>query len=410
MKTLTLAGLALALTLVPFASALDVEDVASAERWIVGFHDWPGLEPGDSYQGATVVDVTPDLRFAVIETTSFAVFEARAKLDGNVRYVETDVSDHQLHFTPNDYFTNHVANYGYWKIGADVAHDSTLGSTAVKDGHIDSGLNKGHEEFAGQSRVLQGWDFKDGDNNPEDTRGCSWHGTHTTGTAAATINNGKGFPGLSQSTILPVKIFGKGFGGCGAGSTSSIANAIKYVGDQGAHVSSNSWGGGSFSTAIDDAITYSVNKGVLFIASSGNSGCSNCIGNPWKTQAANVVIVSATDINDAGYTSNSKGPEVDISAPGVDVGSSTSGTADYHYMTGTSMAAPHVTGVAMLIKTLNPTMTASQIANRLTSTAVDLGPAGHDEEFGHGRVDRTRGRTAPGPQGRVRVDAAAAVY
>ncbi|HWH08256.1 MAG TPA: S8 family serine peptidase, partial [Candidatus Thermoplasmatota archaeon] len=77
----------------------------------------------------------------------------------------------------------------------------------------------------------------------------------------------------------------------------------------------------------------------------------------------------------------------DISAPGVDVGSSTSGTNGYHYMTGTSMAAPHVTGVAMLIKTLNPTFTASQITSRLTSTAVDLGPAGKDDTFGYGRLN-----------------------
>lgn len=384
MRTMIILLVAAAM-LTPAALALELDENATKTRWVVGFHEMPDLKEGDVYQGAEVVSVTPDLAFATVETVDFASFQLRAKLDENVRYVETDVSDHQLFFTPNDFFTNHVANYGYWKIGANLAHDLTLGSTAVKDGHIDSGLNKGHEEFAGQTRVLQGWDFKNGDNNPNDERGCSWHGTHTTGTAAATINNGKGFPGLSQSTILPVKIFGGG--ACLAATVTNLANAVKYVGDQGAHVSSNSWGGGSFSTAIHDAITYSVNKGVLFVASSGNGACSNCVGNPWKPQAANVVIVSGTDANDAAYTGNSKGPEVDISAPGVDVGSSTSGTADYHYMTGTSMAAPHVTGVAMLIKTLNPTFTASQITSRLTSTAVDLGTLGKDDTFGYGRVN-----------------------
>jgi len=371
----------------PVATAVNLENPVETTNWIVGFHVMPDIEVGDDYNGAKVVSVTPELRFITIETSNFAVFNARVTLDDNVRYVETDVSDHKLFYTPNDYFTNHAANWGYWKIGADKAHDKTLGSTAVKNGHVDSGLNKGHEEFAGQSRVLQGWDFRDGDNNPDDTRGCNWHGTHTTGTAMATINNGKGFPGLSQSTILPVKIFGKGFGGCGAGSTTSIANALKYVGDQGSHVSSNSWGGGSYSSAINDAIIYSVNKGVLFVAAAGNDGCSNCIGNPWKPVESLVLIVTATDVNDNGASFNSKGPEVDISAPGVDIGSSTSGTSDYHYMSGTSMAAPHVTGVAALIKTLNPSMSASQISNRLTSTAVDLGPSGKDPTFGHGRLN-----------------------
>lgn len=383
-KTFFVALIALA-TIVPSVSAMSAAlEQSPVERYIVGFHDYPGYQEGDSYNGARIVSVTPELGFITIETASFAAFAATANLDENVRYVETDVSDHKLFFTPNDYFTNHVANYGYWKIGANVAHDRTLGTTAVKDGHIDSGINRGHEDLQG-ARFLTGWNFYGGNNNPADERGCNWHGTHTTGTAAATINNALGFPGLSQMTVLPVKIFGGGR--CFGGTATSIANAIKYVGDQGAHVSSNSWGGGSYSTAINDAITYSVNKGVLFLAASGNDGCSNCIGNPWKTQAANVVIVSATDTNDAGASFNSKGPEVDISAPGVDIGSAASGTNGYVYMSGTSMATPHVTGVAGLIKALNPTMTASQIAARLTSTSVDLGPAGKDDTFGYGRLN-----------------------
>lgn len=385
MKSFTFAVLLAAAMTVPTAFALGLETpVVSTERYIVGFHEMPDLKEGDSYNGATVVSVTPELRFATIETGSFAVFEARTTLDENVRYLETDVSDHKLLYTPNDYFTNHVANYGYWKIGADVAHDKTLGTTAVKNGHIDSGLNFGHEDLQG-ARFLAGKNFHNTKKAAADESGCSFHGTHTTGTAAATINNGLGFPGLAQMTVLPVKIFGGGF--CLAASTTNLANAIKYVGDQGSHVSSNSWGGGSFSTAINDAITYSVNKGVLFLAAAGNDGCSNCIGNPWKTQAANVVIVSATDSNDAAASFTSTGPEVDISAPGVDIGSAASGTNGYVYMSGTSMSTPYVTGVAALIKSKNPSMTASQIANRLTSTAVDLGPAGHDSTFGYGRLN-----------------------
>ncbi|HET6404821.1 MAG TPA: S8 family serine peptidase [Candidatus Thermoplasmatota archaeon] len=385
MRTIMLAAATALALLVPSAAALDLATPATeVSRWIVGFHEMPELEVGDDYNGARVVSTTPELRFVTIETTSFALFQARATLDENVRYVETDVSDHKLFYTPNDYFTNHVANYGYWKIGADKAHDKTLGSTAIKNGHVDSGMNFAHEDLQG-SRFVKGYDFYAGDTNPEDGRGCSWHGTHTTGTAAATINNGKGFPGLSQSTVVVAKIFGGG--GCRAATVTGIANALKFVGDQGSHVSSNSWGGGSYSSAINDAILYSFNKGVIFVAAAGNDGCSNCIGNPWKPVADKVIIVTATDINDAGASFNSKGPEVDVSAPGVDIGSSTSGTADYHYMSGTSMAAPHVTGVVLLIKTLNPSMTYSQVDSRLKSTAVDLGPAGHDSTFGYGRIN-----------------------
>lgn len=377
-------GIFVALTMAgPVTMSQAPEDLPTPEQYIIGFFVLP--EDRSQYGGHPVVFVDEDLGYFVVETLTPAVLSVQASLDENVRYIESNVSDHQLNYTPNDYFTNHVANWGYWKIGANLAHDKTLGTTATKDGHIDSGMNFGHEDLQG-TRFIKGWDFKSGDSNPEDTSGCSFHGSHTTGTAAATINNAKGFPGLSQSNVLVTKIFGGG--GCRAATTSNIANAIKFVGDNGAHVSSNSWGGGSFSTAINDAITYSVGKGVLFIASAGNSGCSNCIGNPWKTQAANVVIVTATDSNDAGASFNSKGPEVDISAPGVSIGSSTGASAtSYHYMSGTSMAAPHVTGVALLIKTLNPSMTASSITSRLTSTAVDLGPAGKDDTFGYGRLN-----------------------
>ena len=368
------------------ATALELPtDAPARERYVVGFHEMPALREGDSYHGERVVGATPELRFAVVEAATPEAFRARVMLDGNVRYVESDESDHKLLYTTNDYFSNHAANWGNKKIGAYVAWDRTIGTTAVKNAHLDSGLNTGHEEWAGNPRVVQGKNFYSTKSSFADERGCQFHGTHTAGTAAAPINNGKGFPGLAQMNVAPVKIFGGGF--CMAASTSNLANAIKYAGDIGAHLSSNSWGGGSYSSAIHDAITYSVNKGVLFIAAAGNDGCTNCIGNPWKTQAANVLIVGATDQNDARASFSNTGPEVDISAPGVYIGSSTSGTADYHVMDGTSMAAPHVTGVAGLIKTLNPTFTASQIAARLTGTAVDLGAAGKDDGFGYGRLD-----------------------
>lgn len=176
---------------------------------------------------------------------------------------------------PNDYFYTHAAHWGSKRIGAESAWDVTLGSTSVKVAMVDSGLNFGHEEYAGQARVLSGFDFRNGDGTPEDTSGCDFHGTHTTGTAGATINNAKGVAGMSQHAILPVKIFhasgGGPFGGCST-TTSAIVNALKYAGDQGAHVSSNSWGGGASDSSINDAILYAHNKGTIHVAAAGNSG------------------------------------------------------------------------------------------------------------------------------------------
>ena len=356
-----------------------------AARWIVGFHETREFSPGDQFHGATVVSVTPELRFITVETADSGLFQLRATLDENVRYIETDVSDHHLLFTPNDFYWSHSSNWGVKKIGAESAWDSTQGSTSVKDGHLDSGIVASHEDFTPAARFLQGQDFYQNDNTPQDESGCSWHGSHTTGTVAATINNAKGFAGMAQITVLPVKIFGGGF--CFAASVTNLANALKYVGDQGAHLSSNSWGGGSFSTAIHDAITYSTDRGVIFVASAGNGGCNDCVGNPWVQQAANAIIVTATDANDNGASFNSKGPQVDVSAPGVDVGSAGGPGSSYYIMSGTSMAAPHVAGLVGLVKTVNPSWTRQQVTDQITSTAVDLGAAGHDSTFGWGRID-----------------------
>ena len=370
----------------PFASALTLNGTteAATTRWIVGFHVMPDIQEGQLYQEAKVISTTPDLRFITVETPDFQSFSFRASLDENVRYVETDVSDHQLYYTPNDYYWTHASNWGVKKIGAETAWDRTLGSTSIKDGHIDSGMVIGHEDLSG-SRFLAGYDYKDNDGTPQDTRGCSWHGSHTMGTVAATINNGKGFAGLAQITEIPIKIFGGG--NCLAATTTNIANAIKYAGNQGAQISSNSWGGGAFSTAINDAITYSRGKGTIFVAAAGNGGCSNCIGQPWVGQEANVIIVEATDSNDAAASFNSKGPQSDVAAPGVYVGSAGGPGNSYYIMDGTSMATPHVAGVAALIKTLNPTFTELQVESRLKSTAVDLGTPGEDDTFGAGRIN-----------------------
>lgn len=380
-------ALALTFALAPLAAAVDVAEPtlpSDPTRWIVGFFELPSSDATD-YQGERVVAVDADLSYFLVETTNEAVLRAKVALDANVRYFETDVSDHRLLFSPNDFYVNHASNWAMNKIGLPTAWDKTLGSTAVKDGHIDSGIVATHEDLSG-ARFLQGKDFKNNDNTPEDNSGCSWHGSHTTGTVGATINNGKGFPGTAQITILPIKIFGKG-GSCIAATTTGISNAIKYAGDQGAQLSSNSWGGGSFSTAINDAITYSRNKGTIFVAAAGNGGCNNCIGNPWVSQEANVIIVTATDVNDNGASFNSKGPQSDVSAPGVDIGSAGGPGSSYYVMSGTSMATPYVTGVAALIKTLNPTFTQAQVQSRLKSTAVDLGPAGEDDTFGAGRIN-----------------------
>lgn len=204
-----------------------------------------------------------DLLMIQVRAANPDAFEHGARGDDRVRYVEWDNPGiGVLYFVPNDARYNDAGHRGSKKIGAEVAWDKTLGSTAVKVAHIDSGLNRNHEDFAGQSRILQGYDFQNNDADPNDESGCSWHGTHSTGTHGATINNGKGIAGLAQSTVLPIKAFCPAFLGCTAGTTPRV-NALKYAGDQGAHLSSNSWGSSASSAALNDAVQYAHDKGVI---------------------------------------------------------------------------------------------------------------------------------------------------
>ena len=373
--------------------AIDVEvpDIGIAstlhkDRYIVAFAKDPFLKEGESYMGAPIVAVDHDLVYIIVVPDDVMLFEARVMLDDNVRYLQWDDPHYaSVGFVPNDSRYGDSGHWGSKKIGAETAWDRTRGSTSVKVGMIDSGLNKAHEDITGP-RVLQGYDFHNGDTNPNDESGCSYHGTHTTGTAGATINNAKGIAGMSQHTILPIKALGSSAFGC-TGSTSGLANALKYAGDQGAHISSNSWGGGGVDPLLNDAIQYSHDRGVIHIAAAGNSGpCTNCVSQPWKSKASIVTIVASTTSSDAQSSFSSEGAEIDVAAPGSSILSTTSGTAGYGSLSGTSMATPHVAGTAALLKALNPSWTFSQVDSQLKNTAVDLGPAGHDHDFGYGRI------------------------
>jgi serine protease len=381
----------------PAAQGVGAEGVPLNE-YIVGVYVVPGeADAGALFHGARIVSVTHEPNFLVVEVLNYPLFEAQARQDPNVRYIEwNDPFYGSIDLVPNDALYNNAGHYGSKDIGAETAWDRTLGTTAVKVAMIDTGLKKNHEEFTGQARVLQGKDFANNDNDPADEGGaCGYHGTHTTGTAGATINNNKGIAGLSQHTILPVKALKTNLFIFCSGSTANLANALKYAGDQGAHLSSNSWGGGGASATLNDAIAYAHDRGVTHVAAAGNDGqCTDCVSEPWVSNPSKVIIVSCIQDNNAFCGFSSQGPEVDVSAPGDNIISSCGGNANsYCTYDGTSMSTPHVAGTLALVKALNPSFGYSQLDSRVRNTATDFGPAGFDEEFGWGRVSAS-GATA----------------
>lgn len=268
-------------------------------------------------------------------------------------------------------------------INAEKAWDIFTGSSEVVIAVLDTGVDYNHPdlrnnmwvnpgELAGNNldddgngyvNDIHGWDFSDGDSDPMDRDG---HGTHVAGTIAAATNNAIGMAGIAwNSKIMALKIFSD----VGDGNTSASIEAIQYMTTMktryGINIvaSNNSWGGYGFSQALRDAIEQSINAGILFVASAGNDGLDvDAIPHfPSGYGLDGIISVAASDHNDrlAGF-SNFGLNTVDIAAPGVDILSTLPG-GGYGLNSGTSMAAPHVSGVAALLAGRNPDLSVNEL-------------------------------------------------
>jgi len=238
---------------------------------------------------------------------------------------------------------------------------------------LDSGVDATHPDL--KPALLPGWDFWDGDSNPADVFG---HGTRVAGVAAAVTHNGKGVAGVAWgAAILPVRVAGPN----GYASSWSIAQGLEYAVARGAHVANLSFGQLAGSQTVLDAARSAVKDGMVVVASAGNCGCTEGYADtPW------LLSVAATTASDALASYSSRGSFVDVAAPGQSVRTTTAG-GGYAYASGTSFSAPLVAGLVALVRAADPTLTPAQVEARLAGSAVDLGAAGWDPSFGHGRVD-----------------------
>ena len=274
------------------------------------------------------------------------------EIPADIRSVLTDSDEDQL-ITFRD--LNDSNNIGPGKItdlnsngfidGGDLIVAKELGGWA--DGNLTDDGN-------GYTDDLIGWNFVNNSNDPFDDNG---HGTHTAGTIGAMGNNSAGVVGVNwQVQIMPLKFIG----GNGSGSLNWAAAAIKYAVDNGAPVSNNSWvySGGTTNDVVYQAVDYARTHNHLVIAASGNENANND-KSLWRRYPAsfnlsNIISVAATDSRDAKANfSNYGSTSVDLGAPGVNILSTVPG-GGYGYGSGTSMAAPHVTGAVGLILAKRP--------------------------------------------------------
>jgi len=270
--------------------------------------------------------------------------------------------------------------------GADVnateAWVITTGDPDTVIAIVDTGVSQSHPDL--QTDVLPGYS----------ALGGSWdddflisHGTHCAGIASADTDNGIGVAGVGwDCSILPVKVLGF----LGTGTEADIAAGIVWAADNGADVISLSLGSPDFGSVLENAVNYAAGLDVVLVAATGNTAGVPIFA-PARFDAT--IAVGATDNRDTIASFTTTGPEMTVTAPGVDVWSTWDtfelfGPTDgYAFQSGTSMATPHVAGVVGLMLSVNPDLTRLEVQDILETTSIDLGMTGFDPTYGHGRVD-----------------------
>jgi len=294
--------------------------------------------------------------------------EARVAAYGrnpNVEYAEPNYIAYAIG-EPNDpYFSK---QWGMTKIEAPKAWDVTTGSSVVKIAILDTGIDQDHEDL--KDKIAGNRNFTTS-RTVDDRYG---HGTHVAGIAAAATNNGKGVAGVGyNSSLLNVKVLNDQ----GSGYYSWVANGIIWAADNGAKVINMSLGGSSSSSTLESAVNYAWSKGVVLVAAAGNSNTSDPL---YPAYYANCIAVAATDENDAKASWSNFGEWVDVAAPGVNIFSTLpnhknyisrtySKSLNYDYLSGTSMATPHVAGLAALVWATGYGTDNASVRNWIESTA-----------------------------------------
>jgi subtilisin family serine protease len=294
--------------------------------------------------------------------------EALLKKNKHLKFAERDMI--VAHDSTNDPYYSKAWHIP--KIGAPTAWPTSTGS-GVAIAILDSGVDSAHPDLAG--KLLPGWNFYDGNSNTADVTG---HGTKVAGTAAAASNNALGVASIAGGAmILPGRVGSP----TGSASYSTMAAGVTWAADKGARVANLSYGGARGSATVQSAAQYLKNKGGLLVTSGGNDGIEEAVA-PSDT----LIAVSATTSSDVKASWSSYGNYIDVAAPGSGIYTTTNG-GGYASVSGTSFASPATAAVVALMMAANPKLAPDDIAKHLFATAVDLGTAGFDKYYGHGRID-----------------------
>ncbi|MDF1557326.1 MAG: S8 family peptidase [ANME-2 cluster archaeon] len=341
---------------------------------LIGFKDKPNAALVEAYGGMV------NEQFTIIPAVAAEV-PVRAlyglSLNPNIEIIEPDALAHAM---------GQVTPWGIDRVQALQVHANGITGVGVDVAIIDTGIDYSHPDLV--SNYMGGYDYVNSDNDPMDDAG---HGTHVAGTVAA-IDNDFGVIGVSPKVNLYAL---KVLDASGSGSYSNIISAIDWARTNNMDMASMSLGGGFNSRLLSRACDNAYKSGVLLVAAAGND--AGTVSYP--AAYTSVIAVSATDQNNNIAWFSNFGSQVELAAPGVNINSTTmNGGYSGDTWSGTSMATPHVTGVAALVLTTSVTDAGydansngqwdpAEVRQRLRDTATDLGAAGKDIYFGYGLVN-----------------------
>ncbi|MFN8576495.1 MAG: S8 family peptidase [Candidatus Sericytochromatia bacterium] len=324
-----------------------------------------------------VKNIIPKINVMVIEIPESKTsqnFLQVLKSDKDVLFAEPDVKVELDEFNDpmikDQYALKKVDAFGAWEVNQ--------GNSDTIIAIVDSGVDLEHPDL--KAKLLEGYNAVNPGTPPKDD---VRHGTHVSGIASAIGDNGIGVSGLApKCKILPVKVLGNG-----TGSIATISDGLIWAADHGADVVNMSLGTYTEEKTLGEAVKYALSKNVVCVATMGND---NMEKRRFPAGFPGMIAVGSTDENDKKSTFSNYGDWITVSAPGTAILSTLPTPASYGKMSGTSMAAPLVTGLVGLMRSQSKNLSPADASKILKEASDDLGDSGFDKYFGAGRVNAAK--------------------